>query len=151
MPPRPVGWRQRGRRLLADAVGVGASPSRIAAALALGSTIGLAPVLWGATLTCLFAARLLRWPVLPLQSGNFLVYPLQLLLLVPFFRGGQALVDLLNPPVVGSQPGLLAELGRGQGGALLLWLLLAPLFYLVGYRIWLGLLERWRRRHEQAS
>ncbi|HTB22160.1 MAG TPA: DUF2062 domain-containing protein [bacterium] len=66
----------------------GLSPRRAALALALGAWLGLVPIL-GATIgLCLLAGALLRLNHAVLQAANLLVYPLQLILLIPFLNLG---------------------------------------------------------------
>jgi uncharacterized protein (DUF2062 family) len=56
-------------------------PGRLAFSLALGMTIGLAPLFWGTTLICGVLAWRLNLNQLAVQMANFACYPLQILLL----------------------------------------------------------------------
>lgn len=66
----------------------GVSPEKIALSIALGVVLGVTPVL-GSTITlCTLAAVALRLNLPAIQLVNGLVYPLQLILLIPFYRAG---------------------------------------------------------------
>jgi hypothetical protein len=69
----------------------GLQPRQLAMALALGATIGLLPTVWGTSLLCLLAARLPRLNQLAVQLANYLVYPLQPLLFLPYLTLGELL------------------------------------------------------------
>ncbi len=66
----------------------GLTPKRLAATCSLGIAIGTMPLLLGTTLLCLVIAARFRLNQLLLQTVNYLVYPLQLSLLVPFYTLG---------------------------------------------------------------
>lgn len=60
--------------------------------------MGTMPLLWGTSLLCILLAHLLRLNQVALQSVNYLLYPLQLALLVPFFKLGAWLIPW-GPPL----------------------------------------------------
>ena len=62
----------------------GVTPRAIAASMATGAVIGIFPVLGTTTATCLAVALLLRLNLVTIQILNWLVYPLQVLLIIPF-------------------------------------------------------------------
>ncbi len=66
----------------------GMSPEKIALTIALGIILGVTPVLGSTTLLCALAAILLRLNLPAIQLVNGVVYPLQFLLLIPFYRLG---------------------------------------------------------------
>jgi uncharacterized protein (DUF2062 family) len=70
---------------------MGASPERLAWSIAVGLLIGINPLLGSTTILCLAAAFLFRLNVAASQLGNHIVYPLQLLLLLPFVHLGTRL------------------------------------------------------------
>ncbi len=76
----------------------GMTPHKIALTLCLGIAVGLLPLLWGTSLLCILLAQIFRLNHLALQSVNYLLYPLQLALLVPFFKLGARLFSW-GPPV----------------------------------------------------
>lgn len=66
----------------------GASPRRLAWSIAVGLLIGINPVLGTTTFFCFAVAIVLRLNIAASQLANHLVYPLQLLLVVPFLQLG---------------------------------------------------------------
>ena len=75
----------------------GITPHKIALATALGALLGIAPVLGTTIVSCTVAALALRLNLVLIQIVNNLVYPLQLLLLIPFVQAGQWLFR--QPPL----------------------------------------------------
>lgn len=67
----------------------GITPHKIALATALGALLGIAPILGTTIVSCTVAALALRLNLVLIQIVNNLVYPLQLLLLIPFVQAGQ--------------------------------------------------------------
>ena len=72
-----------------DLLRQGTSPEKIALSIALGITLGVTPVLGSTSLLCLLAAVVLRLNLPSIQLVNYLVYPLQFALLIPFIRLGE--------------------------------------------------------------
>ncbi len=122
----------------------GVTPARIALSLVAGLLIGVMPVLGVTTALCIALAIPLRLNMVAIQAVNWLVYPLQLALLLPFYRGGEW---LFRAPRLGLMPSEIVEL-FGDGvfhaistlwdttlRALVVWLvcslILAPLLYLL--------------------
>jgi uncharacterized protein (DUF2062 family) len=66
----------------------GVSPEKIALTIALGIILGVTPVLGSTMLLCTFAAILFRLNLPAIQLVNGVVYPLQFVLLIPFYRLG---------------------------------------------------------------
>jgi len=66
----------------------GASPRQLAWSIAVGLLIGINPALGTTTLLCFAVAILLRLNIAASQLANHVIYPLQLLLLVPFLQLG---------------------------------------------------------------
>ncbi|MBN9658761.1 MAG: DUF2062 domain-containing protein [Acidobacteria bacterium] len=66
----------------------GLSPEKLALTIALGITLGVTPVLGSTGLLCTLAALAFRLNLPAIQLVNWLVYPLQLALLVPLLRAG---------------------------------------------------------------
>ncbi|WP_396127143.1 DUF2062 domain-containing protein [Edaphobacter bradus] len=67
---------------------MGASPERLAWSLAAGIVIGINPLIGSTTILCFAAAFVFRLNIAASQLGNHIVYPLQILLVVPFIRLG---------------------------------------------------------------
>jgi uncharacterized protein (DUF2062 family) len=126
----------------------GVSPSRLALALALGVAVGIVPVLGVTTGLCALLAVALRLNQPAIQLANYIAYPLQLLLFIPFFQAGARLFG--RPPVAFSFSQLQGELAADALGTigrylfdnlrgLAAWGLVAPpvvgLLYLLGWAI----------------
>lgn len=88
-PPPEGFWRRRVVNLVVAQLRQGITPDKIALTIALGALLAIFPILGSTTLLCAgFAAGLrLNQPVI--QLVNYLMYPLQLVLLVPFYRAGE--------------------------------------------------------------
>jgi len=67
----------------------GLSPEKLALCVALGCVIGVFPALGWTTLLCALAAWIFKLNQPAIQSVNYAVYPLQFILLIPFFRAGE--------------------------------------------------------------
>ncbi|RSL15277.1 hypothetical protein EDE15_0761 [Edaphobacter aggregans] len=67
---------------------MGATPEKLAWSVAVGLLIGVNPILGSTTLLCLAVALIFRLNVAASQIGNHIVYPLELLLVIPFMRLG---------------------------------------------------------------
>jgi uncharacterized protein (DUF2062 family) len=81
-------WRRRFLDPLLELAGQQMRPETLALSIALGLVFGVFPI-WGVpTLLCILAALTLRLNLGVLQLVNYLVCPLQLTLLLPFFRLG---------------------------------------------------------------
>ena len=77
----------------------GLSPHGLAWSVALGLALGLFPVLGATTLLCFLAALVLRLNQPVMQAVNYLAYPLQLLLLIPFIRLGERIFGAPRLPL----------------------------------------------------
>lgn len=75
----------------------GVTPHGLALALSLGLVIGSVPVLGITALFCVAAAAVLRLNQPAILLANYLAYPLQLGLFVPFFVAGAWLFDAPLP------------------------------------------------------
>src|SRR5713101_5645003 len=69
----------------------GVTPEKIALSVALGAALGVFPVIGATTTLCALAALILRLNLPAIQIVNYVVYPLQIALLIPFFRIGERL------------------------------------------------------------
>lgn len=108
-------------RMIVALLSEGMTPHKIALTLALGVMLGATPVLGTTTILCAAAAVALRLNLALIQAVNFVAYPLQLLLLIPFMQAGQWLFR--QPPLPFSRDQLLSMLHSGYRHALeQLWL-----------------------------
>jgi hypothetical protein len=134
------------RRLVAPLLALlrqGVSPRELALCLALGTTIGLIPVFGVSTALCALVALLLKLNMPAIQLVNYLLTPVQLLLIIPLLRFGEHLVGA--PPYPVTLESGLALLSRGVVDAIRIlstaiahatlgWLVLAPLLVIILYR-----------------
>jgi uncharacterized protein (DUF2062 family) len=151
--PRPLSRRrERGevtwwqRRVVAPIVAQlrqGITPEKIALTLALGGVLGIFPILGLCTLLCAVAGVWLRLNQALIQLVNYLVYPLQIALLIPFYRAGERLFGAEPVPIV-DVPELITRFGAdpwqflidyGLVGlyGIVVWALVAPPLALLAY------------------
>ena len=114
----------------------GGDPSKLALSLALGVVISVMPVLGITTLFALALSVVFRLNHVAVVAANYLAYPAQILLFIPFFQAGAWLTG--GPPVPFSLEQIQAELAAGiwptvvryagaNTRAMVAWLLFAPL------------------------
>ena len=77
----------------------GISPEKLSFTIACGAVIGIFPVLGSTTLICTAMAIVLRLNLPAIQLANYLVYPLQIALLIPFIRFGAFIFQVVPPPL----------------------------------------------------
>ena len=94
----------------------GATPEGLAASVATGTAIGVLPLLGSTTVLCALAGKVLRLNHVALQLTNYLLYPAQLALLVPFVRLGEWLFGAEPMPLDPST--VLTEFAAGPGAFL---------------------------------
>ncbi len=80
-------WRKLVEPFL-DLLRQGITPEKVALTIALGVTLGVTPVVGSTTILCTAAAIGLRLNLPAIQLVNGVVYPLQLVLIIPFLRAG---------------------------------------------------------------
>jgi hypothetical protein len=145
-PPAPTTWWQR--RVMAPIVAQlkqGITPGKVALTLALGGVLGIFPILGASTPLCAIAGVWLRLNQPLIQLVNYLAYPVQLALLIPFYRAGERLFGAEPVPIV-DVPGLIARFGDGPWQFILdyglvglygiaVWCLVAPPLAALGYAL----------------
>jgi uncharacterized protein (DUF2062 family) len=109
-------WYRRLVRPLLDLLHQGVSPEKIALSLALGVTLGVFPLLGSTTALCALAAFALQLNLPAIQIVNYFVYPLQIALLIPFFRLGEKLFRAPHLPI--SVPQIYAMIHVNMGNAI---------------------------------
>jgi uncharacterized protein (DUF2062 family) len=77
----------------------GISPEKISLGMACGIVLGIFPVLGATTLLCGLAALIFRLNLPAVQLVNYMVYPLQIILLIPFFHIGDLLFQVEPLPL----------------------------------------------------
>jgi len=137
----------------------GLSPEKLALSLAIGMTCGLFPIIGATTLLSVAAGFALRLNHPSVQLVNYLVYPLQVPLIIAFVRLGEALV---SAPAMPFSPLLLVARFRedpvqfleqfGLTGlhGILGWSVAAPAILAAGFFGTLPLLRRLHAARHQA-
>ncbi|MEQ1884768.1 MAG: DUF2062 domain-containing protein [Bryobacteraceae bacterium] len=135
----------------------GMAPEKLALTIALGAILGVTPVLGSTTLLCTLAAVALRLNLAAIQLVNGLVYPLQVLLLIPFYKAGawmfradasgislEGIMQLMRTGI----PHAIAALWIVTMHALVAWLFLGAATSAILYVALLPLIRQiWRRTH----
>jgi uncharacterized protein (DUF2062 family) len=113
---------------------MGATPEKLAWSIAAGLVIGINPMLGTTTVLCLAIAFVFRLNVAASQLANHVVYPLEILLVVPFIRLGSRLFRTAPMPLTAgglihaartAPLALTRQLWVWEWHALLLWAVLA--------------------------
>lgn len=153
-------FRRRIARPIVDLLRQGVTPEKMALSLALGVALGVFPVLGTTTALCALVAFIWRLNLPAIQIVNYFVYPLQIVLLIPFFRAGERLfgaphsrfsVTQILAMVHASFWGATRFLWTTVWHAAVAWCLLAPLFVGLAYAILVPLLRRALRSQVRAS
>lgn len=146
-------FRRRVLGPILDLLRQGITPEKIALSIAFGIVLGVFPALGWTTLLCLVAAAWLRLNLPAMQLVNFLVYPVQLLLLVPFIRAGEVLFR--SRPMGFSLTQIVGLIHSGMWHAIevlwvatvhgiVVWMMLAPPAIFLIYKLLAPLLRRAR-------
>lgn len=161
MNPRRGFWRERVLAPILAQLRQGVTPDAIALTLALGAALGVFPILGASTLLCGIAAAALRLNQPVIQLVNYLVYPAQVLLLIPFYRAGETLFGQAHLPLL-SVPALITrfqagplqfvrDYGRVGLYGVAVWLLVAPLAAAAAYVLLRGPLRALARRAQSGE
>src|SRR5258708_22123554 len=78
---------------------MGDSTEKLAWSIAAGRLIGLNPILGSTTVLCPALAFVFRLNVAASQLGNHIVYPLQLILVIPFIRAASRVFHTAPMPL----------------------------------------------------
>jgi uncharacterized protein (DUF2062 family) len=81
-------WRRKVVRPVLEFLRQGLTPEKLSITIVLGITLGVAPVLGSTALLCTLVAVAFRLNLAAIQLVNWLVYPFQLALVIPFYRLG---------------------------------------------------------------
>jgi uncharacterized protein (DUF2062 family) len=82
---------------------MGATPEKLAWSIAVGLLIGINPILGSTTVLCLVLAFVLRLNIVASQLGNHIVYPLQLILVIPFIHLASGIFHTARIPLSATQ------------------------------------------------
>ena len=133
----------------------GVTPEKIALSIVFGITLGVFPVLGSTTALCAVAALVFRLNLPAIQIVNYFVYPLQIALLIPFFRLGEKLFGAQHLPlsvpqiyamIHASVTGTVRALWTTTWHAIVVWCLLAPVAAIILYLVLAPVLRRVARR-----
>ncbi|HXL21757.1 MAG TPA: DUF2062 domain-containing protein [Candidatus Dormibacteraeota bacterium] len=148
-------FKRRVLQPIVDLLKQGVTPEKMALSLALGAAFGVFPALGWTTSLCAIAALALRLNLPAIQIVNYFMYPVQIALLLPFFRLGEKLFRAPHLPISVSQMyamihasvwGAIKLLWTTTWHAIVVWAMMAPLFVALLYAILVPLLRRVLRR-----
>lgn len=134
----------------------GLTPEKLALSLALGAAIGVFPVFGTTTTLCTIVALVLRLNLPAIQIANYAMYPVQLALIIPFFRLGEKIFKAKPIAFSASQIhelfhasvwNALGVLGTTLWHAVVAWCLVTPVVTAVAYLILVPVLRRILRSH----
>jgi uncharacterized protein (DUF2062 family) len=151
--------RSKITNLLKDIFSQGISPKKLAVSISLGIFIGTAPVIWGSTALCAALAFKFRLNQPGIQAANYLAYPFQIALIVPFYRMGARLfpwgpsvsVDLFLKGIRKDWIGNIAPIIVATLKALAVWLLVAAPLSLLFYFLLLSIFARMPRFNDVSD
>lgn len=134
----------------------GITPKKLALTCALGVVVGIMPI-WGiTTLLCFLVAAIFRVNVVVLQLVHYFVYPIQLLLIIPFIKLGTFLFDVNPMPYALTELqarfsadfwGELKQVGVALMLGLGVWAVASIPIFLIIYFFSRYLFEKWRMRN----
>ncbi|HEY2460958.1 MAG TPA: DUF2062 domain-containing protein [Candidatus Acidoferrum sp.] len=143
-------------RPILDLLRQGVTPEKIAMSAALGVALGTFPVMGLTTAMCAVVALVWRLNLAAIQIVNYLVYPLQIILLLPFYGLGEKLfhaphLEAITIPKMiemlrTDQQGTLALLLTATWHAIAVWCVAAPVFAAITYFAMLPALRRVLRK-----
>lgn len=129
----------------------GLTPRDLALTIALGTTLGTFPIIGSTSLLCTAASLALRLNLPAIQSVNWAVSPLQLVLLIPLFNLGSSVfggagVTLSLPELIGRMRtdlfATIAEFFWITVQAIGVWSMVAPFAALTVFLITFPLITR---------
>ncbi|MFO7829966.1 MAG: DUF2062 domain-containing protein [Bacteroidales bacterium] len=122
----------------------GTSPEKLALSVSLGVVIGIIPILGATTILCAIVALIFRINMPAIQLVNYFVYPLQLLLFIPFLKFGaiifqsEGLVFSISviKDLIQQDIWLAVQLfWKANLGGLLIWFALSPVVAIIIYHL----------------
>ena len=137
---------------------MGATPEKLAWSIALGLVIGVNPLIGSTTIVCLGFAAVFRLNLAASQLANHLMYPFQILLLIPFLKLGARVFHTgpipLSPKLLFSQArshpvDLMRSLWLWESHALILWAVISVVVLPVSAGLLAPILRRLLARVER--
>jgi uncharacterized protein (DUF2062 family) len=145
-------WQRRVVAPILAQLKQGITPEKIALTLALGAVLGIFPILGSTTLLCAVIGIWLRLNQPVIQLVNYFVYPVQVALLLPFYRAGESLFGQPHVPIFSvtelmqrfqaSPTQFLIDYGMVGVYGIVVWTLAAPLLLATLYFATRPLLRR---------
>lgn len=128
----------------------GISPEKLAFTVALGIVLSVFPVLGSTTILCTVAAVAFGLNLPAIQSLNYLLYPLQIVLLIPLYKAGDILygsnfsdytISQVVNMVSNDTMGAIKTLWTVTLHAMAAWIIFAPIVVVVFYILLLPLFK----------
>ena len=147
---------QKAAALVRSILQSGLTPAKLSLTICLGAAVSVMPIPWTTLICALLAARF-RLNQAAIQAVNYLCYPLQIALFVPFCRLGEALypwgpkvsVRLLSEALHGQVGSAASQIAWGCLRGVGAWLLIVPPLTWLVYPFLKRLLLR-RKRADEA-
>jgi uncharacterized protein (DUF2062 family) len=137
----------------------GSTPEKLALCVALGVTLGIFPILGSTTLLCFVAGWIGRLNQPLIHTINHTIFPLQVVLLIPFYRLGEWLFNAPHLPITINGVRVLIQSGIANAvhvlwettlRAIAAWCLLAPVLAVVVYFVMVWILRKYAARGTAA-
>lgn len=154
-------WQRRVLAPVAAQLRQGTTPEKIALTLALGGVLGLFPILGATTTLCALAAWRLQLNQPIIQLVNYLLSPVHVLLLLPFYRAGETLFGQEHVPIFSvaellqrfkeSPTQFIVDYGMVGLYGIAVWALLAPFVAGLAYLMLRAPLQRLARRARSGA
>lgn len=131
----------------------GVTPGRLALALALGLVIGSTPILGITSLICAVVAAVFKLNQPAIQVANYVAYPLQIALFVPFFQAGARVFGIpqkdfsltqLRTELATDLSGTISHYATANLRAVTVWAIVAPVAIALVFFVLRPLLARVR-------
>jgi uncharacterized protein (DUF2062 family) len=136
---------------IVDLLKQGISPEKIAWSIAFGMSLGVFPIIGSTVILCTIATFVFRLNIVAIQLVNYLVYPMQFVLFIPFIRLGEIVLQsdpfpismeiiftMLKEDILNAIQTLWVANLHGIFG----WFLTGPLFTVLLYKILVPVLKR---------
>ena len=137
-------------KIIRNSLPQGIFPRKLALTLVLGIIVGILPTVWGSSLVCAILAFFLGLNQAAILAANFIAYPLQIALFVPFhhlgariFSWGPSLpIEALLKGFGEDFAGNIALILLATLKAVAAWLLIAPPLAVLLYLLLLTIFTR---------
>lgn len=150
--------RQRVIAPILDLLKRGVTPEKLALSIALGCVLGVFPFIGATMILCVLAGHILGLNHIAMQAVNYAVYPLQIVLLVPFVRLGEWITGAPAFPVTPSAVlamiqesaiGTVLHFWTAIGHAVLAWAIASVPGCLLVYLMFLPILRKSRDHYRR--